>query len=217
MEYRGRRILKAAAVAAVLLAAGVAGPAGADLVTTTPNVEVILPPASVAVHALESDTNVRVFQEKVAHTLGAPLFLDVDTPGSAISVGNLAAGTVVDSWYVHTDPVQNGPASYIATLTFDRDIYGLIVRDGSLVLSDPELAPVGTANAGATAARGVEFGGSDFFNLSADRRTVTIRWTTTTVVDDMRIVTAPTPEPASMVLAGMGLASLAGLRRRRGA
>lgn len=207
------------AACATLLAALVSFGTGASagVASTSANVDIIAPPPSVVVGALESNDRVKLFNEKSSHALSAPLFVDVTQTGSAITPGNIATGTVVDSWFLHADPVGGSVRTYQGFVTFDTPVLGIILRDGSLDLSDAELGAAGTTYPFQVAYRGYEFNGNDLFALSADRLTVRFTAVTSTVVDQMRIVTeaAPVPEPGSMILAGVGLSSIAGLRRRR--
>jgi hypothetical protein len=140
------------------------------------------------------------------------------------SPATILAGTAVDSYFLHSDPVSL-VANFFGTVTFDREILGVILLAPRLNESDSVLGAPGTAYPTGELARGVEESSTelDAVTLSADRRTLTVALRTLGKADQLRVVTAsslvvpaaPTPEPTSVVMlvVGAGISAL-GLRRR---
>jgi hypothetical protein len=84
----------------------------------------------------------------------------------------------------------NPPRNFTGTITFDRDVLGVIVLNAEFASSNGVLGRPGTLYA----ATGIEYelgtGQQDSFTLSADRRTITFNVSTLSLADNMRIVTA---------------------------
>lgn len=170
----------------------------------------------------------RLWVEQTAITLASAVTLDTSLanptqqyvisgagPGqtafAAASGPTLAAGTVVDVYYVYFDPAgtQNG----IGFVTFDAPVLGIVAYTSRLPLSD--FLRVGGApypGVPAFANRGWEE--TEWAQLSADRRTLTFRGFASNPGDQFRIITA-VPEPASSLLVGLGLAAMWARRRNR--
>ena len=133
--------------------------------------------------------------------LVAPLTVDV---GSS----PLKAGTIVASHYVFFDP---GPdQSVVGTVNFDADVLAIITSTSNLANSD-FLANTGI-NYLSPALRGLEAG--DAVTISGARQ-ISFDVTAGTPGDYVRVLTVP--EPAALVLMGLGIAGmgLVGWRRRR--
>jgi hypothetical protein len=209
------------------------GAANAGIISNSSNVEVISPPASVALDQLVSSDKVRVFKESTV-TLSNPLRVDGvlagDYPPNVSA--ELAAGRTVSSYLAHTDPMVVGAdvVSYFASITFDSDILGLIFLYNTLASSDSVLGTAQTVYPGFGGSdflfRELEFYGScavdtnDCLSLSSDRRTISIAWSTGAYSDQLRIVVESNdqvnlPMPATLALLSMGLMGIAAVRRKR--
>ena len=170
-------------------------------------VSVIDPPPSVQVDMLTSSTLMFEFVEQTNFTLTSDVHVDITAPGTVVSSGQLtpltiAAGTLVNSPYLHHDQPASTQNTQKASVTFDTDILGVIVLDASLVASNPQLGAPGTAYHTSSAGQGYELttngcstasGVQDQITLSVDRRTVTVCTNVYGAPDDIRILTKGTP------------------------
>jgi hypothetical protein len=197
-----------------------AGPASAGIIHTTGQVDLLSsPPASVKAGKLQSNTDAFAFTEQTGLTLKTAVNVDITSPGTYKSVasltpGTIAAGTPVESYFLHSDPPNNN-SMYDGSVTFSTPILGLIVLSATLSSSDAQLGATGTAYPSNDTGRGLELtNGQDFVTLSSDRETLTFHFFTHDNVDQVRILTA-VPEPSSIALAGCGLILLAVARVAR--
>jgi hypothetical protein len=223
-------VSKLGTLLAVIVIAASNGDARGGFVTSG-NLVKTTPPLSVLIGDLESDTQVSVFQERSGFLLTGDILVNLSAPGVASPVNllnpspaTILAGTAVDSYFLHSDPVSL-VANFFGTVTFDREILGVILLAPRLNESDSVLGAPGTAYPTGELARGVEESSTelDAVTLSADRRTLTVALRTLGKADQLRVVTAsslvvpaaPTPEPTSVVMlvVGAGISAL-GLRRR---
>ena len=135
--------------AAVTLSVNVTAVAG--IIDTSGAAIVIAPPSSVATGEAESNTDVLVFAERTFEQLGVDLSVDVAVPSTVaapedLSLSSIPAGTVVDSYFLHADPVTSDPvAEFSGSITFDSEVIGLIVQSDSHDASDSLLGALGTA------------------------------------------------------------------------
>jgi hypothetical protein len=172
----------------------------------TTTVERISPPASLKLNQLTSNTCVRFFDERQDVTLQKALKVDITQPGryefrkSLNPTSKLAVGTSVDSHILHADNVGTAKIRLQGSVTFDADIIGVIVTDGSLDKSDILGSP-GTMYPNGLDHRGLEFEGlskgGDIVVLSADRRTLTFNIRFGSVLDEIRVITANPVRAAS--------------------
>jgi len=202
---------------ALLLFAAI--PANAAVLGVSGAVSIIPAPADARLGMLESNTVAPLFTEVTGLKLPSNLTVDFNAPGTYNSnPGSLPfipAGTVVDSYYLITDPVGsdvNNVRNFSGTITFSTDVLGVIVLDPEFASSNGTLGHPGTLYSPAGIA--LELGSPDTFTLSGGRRTISFSFSSNTAADNMRIVTAAVPEPASAVLVVAGLAGVLLLRRR---
>ncbi|MGN6367815.1 MAG: hypothetical protein ACTHN5_06100 [Phycisphaerae bacterium] len=200
----------------------VTGATGAVVLNTSP-------PASIISGDWESNTAIREFVEAEPKTLTQAVAVDLTAPGTSpgaaddnLSPGTIPVGTVVNSYFLHFDPVgkPSTPVTLSGSITFDTPVLGLIALSSTLNGSIGSLGLASTTYASGSD-HGMEFapnadGTNDVLTLSADRRTVSFTVTANLNGDELRIVTG-VPEAGSLgVVVGGGIL-LAARRRRRGA
>ena len=142
------------------------------------------PPASVVLGATESDSQILLFTESTNVALPEPTEVDISLPGAyhfppdpatgLLTPATIAAGTCVNSYFLHFDRVTNvGFTRLTGSATFDLPIIGVIVLTSQLDASDATLGHPGTTYPiGTAAARGLEF--EEVVTLSDDRRTLSV-------------------------------------------
>lgn len=177
------------------------------------------PPNNIKQGVVEANDSIVAFVERQGFELPADLSLDLSIPGTypvgsdpGFTTTTIVTGTSVDSYYVHFDPIgqpANGNAVFISGfLTFDRDVLGIVTKNGSLIDSNPILGlssvqyPTGDF-------QGVElFDVGSYVTLSADHRTVSFGLPVGPHADNLRIVTAAVPEASTLILSSGGVACL---------
>jgi len=201
--------------------------APAGLVDTTGSTQMLTLPENVALAEWESDGHTRLFQERSGDVLDSNVDVDMSAPGEvrhgALDVVSttIAAGTAIDSWFLHQDKVGDG--GHILTngsITFDTDILGIIYMTDSLDATDGLLGAIGTTyGTGREEFRGLDFpnGKHDAVSISVDHRTLSYTMLTADCSDQIRIITAavPAPGPLALILLS-GLASRSRRRRTSG-
>jgi hypothetical protein len=209
----------------LLTALTVALPAYADLAGFTGTVSVISPPASVVVNSgLESNTSTYFFTEQQNLVLPSGVAVNITTPGlynsnGSLTPGTIVAGTSVDSYYLHTDPVgaPTSAINYAGSVTFDTQILGVIILDAQFNASNGLLGAPGTLYS--ASGQGLELGttaGDDNVTLSADGKTLSYNLETSTAADDIRVITAASvPEPSAWILLFTCAGLCVALRRQR--
>jgi len=214
-----------------------AGSSLASIVSVTGGISVIGAPVSVAPGQLESSTNAWAFDERQSFELSSDLMVD-RLIGTA-SAGSINSGTVVNSYFIHADPVGSGTDSsdvvnISGTVTFDTAILGLIwtgqecnncpVSPMYLDASD-YLGAVGTIYPTGSLGRGYEvedfyaINGTQDFVISDDGFSLTTLSSAAQPLfsDQLRVITAasPVPLPLPVWLFLSGLLALVGVGRKR--
>ena len=209
----------------VLTAARVSHASVVDVTTLNPQIPALLVPAppSVANNAVLGSAI--VFNEQKDVVLSAPLYTDSNGFGHGIpgeyqtgidsrQPGVIPAGTRVSSFMIHFDiiPAPFGPDTASLILHTDENIIGVILSDNLLDASDPIVGAPGTIYPTGLALRGATVdpteGNDDIVvGVPGDlgvgySRSVFVRGLQVgAVMDEVRIITAPVPEPASGILA----------------
>lgn len=167
------------------------------------------PPPSVALNALQSATQVYAFDERQMVTLSGDVGVDAVDPGTYTSFPNgsasVAAGTVVDSHLVHSDPTPGGIARRRGSLTFTGDVVGVAASNARLAATDSTLGAPATGYSGTSARwRGLEAknstDGADTITISADRRTITFDLRTPLYQDQFRVLTRHTDQLTTTIV-----------------
>ena len=199
-------------ILALVVAGFLAGiPALASIVSITGGQTILLTgQQDFSKRGLKSNTEIYLEQEQESFVLNTNLHLDVTVPGTynkdnfAFSTTNLPAGTVVDSYILHAQP--NDAKIYetngVATLSFDREIIGVIVDITSLTNSDHVVG--NPANTYDPPPNGRNFSvteHTDTFTLSSDRRSLSIdaMYVGPGWADQIRIITVPEPEVIALI------------------
>ncbi len=172
-------------------------------------------PPNVQQGKITSNTLTTAFQEKQNLTLTNALNVDISTPGTfattvSLTPGTLAAGTQIDSFLFYTDPTSNtGITQFTGSLTFNRNILGLIVLSGSQDSTDALLGAAGTVYPSSVSNRGLEFqaASGDTITLSNNDQTLNYTFNTGNSVDEVRVITsAAVPEASTIMSLGLLLA-----------
>ena len=222
---RGVVVGTTAALASATMLMGVGGGvAHAGVVGNCGQVNTTAAPPSVVKGVDQNSAAVNFFAEQQNVTVpGAPaLQADIVPPAAfpatyatvaslpAAATGvTIPAGTKVDSFYVHTEPVGATTTPYTGTIRFDQPILGVMIQwtaqggppgPTTLDSSDAVLGNVGTTYVGAhpVPSRGLELpvGGHDDQITLVDAHTLSFHFLTSTETDDFRIVTAAAPAGA---------------------
>jgi hypothetical protein len=193
-------------------------------------------PSSLLSGVLERNSAAYGYVEKTGFTLTQALPVDLIPAGpyprnfdltSQANPGLLPVGLKVNSYFVHYDPVGSSDPSIhnpgTVQIVFAENSYiaGIQVtrlRQGNVASSQLHMTGV-TYETSAAAEYGVELdSGSnnypDWVHV-IDPRTIEIRLhSATDNIDNMRILTVETPEPATLLLFGSALALVVWKRRR---
>ncbi len=154
----------------------------------------ISPPTSVKLGDLESNDNAVIFAESSGFLLTDNVSVDLAVPGTISGGGNplpgvmLPSRTVVDSFYIHFDPVgsPSSPVLVSGSVTFNSEILGIIISKNRLNLTDNLLGVPDTSYPS-----NQELASSlDSVTLSEDRRTLLFDLPATNGIDPIHVITA---------------------------
>lgn len=194
--------------------------AHASIISTTGDVVKISPPPSVRIDEFENDDEIRAFDERQDIMLPTDITVDIDAPGIYDDLGDLPAipptipaGTFVRSHYLHSDPEDESLTHrYNGSATFDEDIIGVLLSGSYVTATHSILGAPGTRYGGGA----IELGPRrDTVEISSDRRTITVQFSTRSGADRLRVITRGVPEPTCSILLAIGLLSAAAAYWRR--
>ncbi|MCY2942827.1 MAG: hypothetical protein NTV50_14315 [Planctomycetota bacterium] len=159
-------------------------------------VAAIIAPMTVEANKLEDRTNAKFFAEKSGVTLSSTLAVDASAPGNYFvatdfTPATILAGTKINSYYLHADVIGTPSVAkhMIGSITFDLPILGIASANANLNNSDL----LGFNSTVYPKAGRATDPGSDFFSISADRKTITFDLLTAPASDDLRIITSAVP------------------------
>jgi hypothetical protein len=213
-----KKLMTGVSVAVLMGAAGVAGAGLQGVVGLSGEIVAAEDDGTIPVGVSASDAIIAIGENRNV-VLAAELRVNIVNPGlydqpSDIRRARVAAGTLVDSYLLSFDNEDQSGLVRTGSITFARDVVGIMIFDESLVATEALFSPFQVDE---PAERGTELaqdGGPEFIELSADRRTVTLRLGNDTTLDQIRILTNAIPGPGT--LAAAWLVCLAGgVRRRR--
>ena len=203
----------------------------ATILSTTGDISLISPPSSVFEGALESSNKSWVFAERQNFYLTDDLF--VDELASSKSFGSISAGSTINSFFFHSDPLgfSRSLSRFSGSIVFNTPIIGVIwsglpcdtcpsssmLLDASDFLGAPEvLYPTNVVGRGSET--DVFYGNNgtqDFISISPDYHSIHITVNSfARYPDQIRIITTPVPEPSTMLLIGSGLFCLGVIRKK---
>lgn len=215
----------------------------ASVVSTTGGITFTSAPTSVVTNATENSTTMLAFNEQQGVTLASSL--SVDLLAQTSTAGSIAAGTDINSYFLHFDPVgtdgtQAAGSFLTGSITFDTQILGIIWTAAPCDGLDPDPCPrpataelldasdflgaAGTFYGTGQKGRGLETdifyqinSFQDLITLSPDGKTINLDiFTIQNFTDQVRIVTA-VPVPGAAWLFLSGLVGLLSFKRKGGA
>ncbi len=158
-------------------------------------VKLIPAPESSVFNTLEDNKIVWMFQEREGFDLPTSVNVDISQPGRY--TGNrktpavIPAGTVVDCYFLHFDPVgSQNTTTNGQIITFTDEILGYVVATNTLNLTDAILGSPATVYSTGQGARGFE--GVEDVEISSDGRSFIIHhYHSTFPGEEVRILTRP--------------------------
>jgi len=161
----------------------------------------IAPPSDIRPDALVSATNIVIFPEHMTFNYadvngGSNITFDAMDPGMYDDLGDITGVVtqkeICTTYLLHADAPTGTSVVLSASVTFDRDIIGVFATTNSIPLNNNWFGsqlPVFGFNASASA--GLELDAGDSFEISPDRRTLTVTFDTSDGMDQLRVVTQP--------------------------
>lgn len=155
----------------------------------------IAPPPSIALNAVQSNTQIVAFDEQQDVVLASDLAVNITASGTydsanPLTPGTIADGTTVSSHYVSFDPALVDVSIGGGTLTFDKQIIGVIVEDNEIDSSDSILGNPGTTYPTGLTFHGLEIAPSEVDSITVGCNTLTVNnlyvWN---LVDQFRVIT----------------------------
>lgn len=168
----------------------------ANVEKVTGDIAVVEALDSVVPNETEDDTTMLIFQEQHDLTLDSALGYDVQLADGAaqpsVAQGEVPAGTKVNVYFVHFDPVGRASKHFAASIVFSNTVLGVAFRMKTLDAGDEIVGrdDVTYPRPGSASERGLEYPGADKLTFEADRRTLSIDLSTSTSSDQMRVITA---------------------------
>lgn len=162
------------------------------------------PLASVHPSASESDQTIQIFVERRDFTLDQAVDVDAHAPGDYATMSDrdvtaIPAGTAVDSYYVHYDPI--GAPDDLRTegsVTFPHEIIGVAMLATTIEPSNEAIDVASLLTEYPSTADGDDDGyqidldyESDLVTIGPDRKTITLDLVTNHSSDSMRVFTKP--------------------------
>lgn len=201
-------------------------PAHAEIISVNGQATLIARPGDAQLGVLTGNTTAFVWNEAQQVQISTPVTIDGVSPGlyaSSLDFNfvDVAAGSIVNSHFVHFDTVGGSSHAVDGSITLSADILGVIAwnRQGSRHMDDSDAAfGLGTLFSTGLNRRGVfdsEDGSppqEDAFTISADHRTLSFHLEVSSPYDEIRVLTA-VPEPGA--LTALALIGIGFVRRRR--
>lgn len=192
------------------------GATRAGIISTTEAAQEVEPPEDVRTGRHESDSDIAVFAEAIGVSAEKPIKVDISKTGEAIksvprvgrkgrrkkkkkavahwSPKRIAAGTLINSYYIHFDPVGGGKShrTLSGSVTFEEKVLGIIVTTEKLIATNefPGLTETQYARG---RIQGVEVNRNTRVALSPNRRTVSFTLPVSNGADNLRIITDASP------------------------
>jgi hypothetical protein len=170
------------------------------------------PPSNITTGNWQSGTQIRAFQEQQDYVLPQAVNVDITVPGTSpnstssnLSPGTISAGTLVNSYFLHFDPVGSpkNPVELTGSITLGEPIIGIIAEDNALTASNPILGMSNVTYPDSGLELNPAGGGtSDVVTWEANNQNIDMDWRASSKSDNMRIITeaSPVPEPSTTLL-----------------
>ncbi|MDJ0660362.1 MAG: Ig-like domain-containing protein, partial [Crocosphaera sp.] len=174
------------------------------IVETIGNTTEIAPPSSITLGSLESNSEAFVFLEQSGLVLPSDLDVNITLPGNvtgsgSTSPGTVASGTVINSYFLHFDPIARNTATISGSITFNSDVIGVIFGNNLLNNTDSLLGASDTIYSTGLSDRAVDIAYYDDLALSEDLRTLSFDLRASDFVDQLRVITEATLEATGTI------------------
>lgn len=174
----------------------VAAPTSARLLTTGRVRALDRPPSTLRQGTYQHEF-LLAFAEGMPVSLKHPLSVVSPTSGefvlnqqlTAMGRETLPAGTLITSWFLNLDVSGDRHQAAVGTLRFPDPIVGLLATRKDIDDSTPVLGSATTDYGSGREKVGLLE--DDHIRISADRRTLTVKWSAARFADSLRVLTAP--------------------------